>query len=65
MTPKPWENKSGCKDPTAYAVEKAICEDEQRKDELIWVIKKIIKWAGFELLNRIELRDRKSGRVFR
>jgi hypothetical protein len=65
MTPKPWENKSGCKDPTAYAVEKAICEDEQRKDELIWAIKKIIKWAGFELLNRIELRDRKSGRVFR
>ena len=65
MTQKPWENKSGCKDPTAYAVEKAISEDEQRKDELIWVIKKIIKWAGFELLNRIELRDRKSGRVFR
>lgn len=65
MTPKPWENKSGCKDPTAYAVEKAISEDEQRNDELIWVIKKIIKWAGFELLNRIELRDRKSGRVFR
>lgn len=65
MVPKPWENKSGCKDPTAYAVEKAISEDEQRKDELIWVIKKIVKWAGFELMNRIELRDRKSGRIFR
>lgn len=65
MTPKPWENKSGCKDPTAYSVEKSILEDEQRKDELIWVIKKIIRWAGFELMNRIELRDRKSGRFFR
>ena len=65
MTPKPWENKSGCKDPTAYSVEKTILEDEQRKDELIWVIKKIIRWSGFELMNRIELRDRKSGRFFR
>lgn len=65
MTPKPWENKSGCKDPTAYSVEKSILEDEQRKDELIWVIKKIIRWAGFELMNWIELRDRKSGRIFK
>ena len=65
MVPKPWENKSGCKDPTAYSVEKAIAEDEQRKDELIWVIKKIVRWAGFELMNRIELRDRKSGRIFK
>ena len=65
MTPKRWENKSGCKDPTAYSVEKTILEDEQRKDELIWVIKKIIRWAGFELMNRIELRDRKSGRIFK
>lgn len=65
MTPKPWENKSGCKDPTAYSVEQAMSEEEQRKMELVWIIKKITKWAGFEILNRIELRDRKSGRVFK
>lgn len=63
--PKPWENKSGCHDPTAYMVEKAISEDEQRVSELVYVLKKIIKWAGFELINRIELRDRKSGRTYR
>lgn len=63
--PKPWENKSGCNDPTAYKVEKSISEDEQRVSELVYVLKKIIKWAGFELINRIELRDRKSGRQYR
>lgn len=63
--PKPWENKSGCQDPTAYKVEKSISEDEQRVSELVCVLKKIIKWAGFELINRIELRDRKSGRTYR
>lgn len=62
---KPWENKSGYHDPTAYAVEKPISEEQRRVDELVWVLKKIIKWAGFELLNRIELRDRRSGRTYR
>ena len=63
--PKPWENKSGCKDPTAYAATKPITEDEQRVSELVKVLKYIIKLAGFELINRIELRDRKSGRMYR
>ena len=62
---KPWENKSGCKDPTAYAATKPITEDEQRVSELVKVLKYIIKLAGFELINRIELRDRKSGRMYR
>lgn len=65
MMPKPWENKSGCKDPTAYAVEKAMTDEEMRLAELVLVLKRIIKWSGFELMNRIELRDRKSGRVFK
>lgn len=62
---KPWENKSGYHDPTAYAVEKPISEEQHRVDELVWVLKKIIKWAGFELINRIELRERRSGRTYR
>lgn len=65
MMPKPWENKSGCKDPTAYMVEKVISEEEQRKNDLVWVIKKIAGWAGFEIINRMELRERKSGRIYR
>lgn len=65
MASKPWQNKSGCPDPTAYVVEKPISEEQKRVDELVWVLKKIIKWAGFDLLNRIELRERRSGRTYR
>lgn len=63
--PKPWENSSGCKDPTAYAASKPITEEEQRVTELVKVLKTIIRWAGFELINRIELRERRSGRTYR
>ena len=63
--PKPWENSSGCKDPTAYAAMKPISEEEQRVTELVKVLKTIIRWAGFELINRIELRERRSGRTYR
>lgn len=63
--PKPWENSSGCKDPTAYAASKPISEEEQRVTELVKVLKPIIRWAGFELINRIELRDRRSWRTYR
>lgn len=63
--PKPWENSSGCKDPTAYEATKPITEEEQRVTELVKVLKTIIRWAGFELINRIELRERRSGRNYR
>ena len=63
--PKPWENNSGCADPTAYAATKPISDDEQRVAELLKVLKYIIRAAGFELINRIEFRDRKSGRTYR
>lgn len=62
---KPWENKSGCKDPTAFQATKNISEEEQRVAELVWVIKAIARWAGFEIINRIEFRDRASGRIHR
>ena len=62
---KPWENNSGCKDPTAYAATRPISEEEQRVSELMKVLKYIIRLAGFEMNNRIELRDRRSGRTYR
>lgn len=62
---KPWENSSGCKDPTAYQEMRTMNEEAQRVDELVKVLKIIIRWAGFELINRVELRDRKSGRTYR
>lgn len=62
---KPWENNSGYTDPTAYQALKPIAEEEQRVTELVKVLRTIAKWAGFEIINRIELRDRKSGRTYR
>lgn len=67
--PKPRENAEGYNDPTVYHGTKNIIreEDEQQKrvNTLIFVLKYIIRLAGFELLNRIEIRERKSGREYR
>ena len=67
--PKPWENAEGYHDPTAYHGTKNIIrdEDEQQKrvNTLIFVLKYITRLAGFELLNRIEIKDRKTGREYK
>lgn len=69
MGTKPWQNKEGYADHTAYeGLKPVIREDEEqqkRLNNLIFVLKYIIRLAGFELLNRIELKDRKSGREYR
>ena len=62
---KPWENYSGLPDPTAYKATRPITEEEQRASELVKVLKYIIRQAGFDLINRVELRDRRSGRTYR
>lgn len=62
---KPWENNSGCADPTAFNAEKAISEEEQKVADLVQIIRKIARWAGFEIINRVEFRHRISGRNYR
>lgn len=66
---KPWQNREGYSDPTAYAGLKPIIQEEveqqKRLNTLIFVLKYIIKLAGFDLLNRIELKDHKTGREYR
>lgn len=63
------KNSSGYSDPTAYLGTKPIlrAENEQSKrvTDLIGVLKYIIDAAGFDLLARIEIRDRKTGREYR
>lgn len=63
--PKPWQNNSGLPDPTAFAATKPITDEEQRVSDLVKVLKYIIRLAGFELINRMEFRDRRSGRMYR
>lgn len=65
----PFLNSSGCPDPTAYHALKSIIREDEALDGkvnfLIKVLKFIIAESGFELLARIELRDKKTGRCFR
>lgn len=63
------KNSSGYYDPTAYLGTKAVIREEneqqRRVTDLIGVLKYIIDKAGFDLLARIEIRDRKTGREYR
>lgn len=65
----PHRNSEGYYDPTAYYGMKPIIDEEnalQREvNLLIKVLKYIIIKSGFELVNRIEIRDRKTGRIFK
>ena len=57
-------------DPTAYAALKAVEKEENAAlDNEVWSLVKVLKYiidrAGFDLMNRIELRDRKTGREYK
>ena len=61
-------NAEGYVDPTAYAALKSIVNDERAEKKaayLVSVLKYIIKESGFELVNRIELKHKRTGRIFR
>ena len=62
-------NNSGCKDMTAfYAIENVSREekaDEKRVKELLKQIFRDTEKAGFHLENRLILKDKKTGKVWR
>ena len=62
-------NCEGYSDPTAYAALAKICQEEneqrRRVAELIRVLKYVVDKSGFELVARIELREKKTGKEFR
>lgn len=58
------ENGSGCADPTAYKAIKNT-EDETRFHKLLGTIFNICELSGFHLEGRIEVRDKKTGKVWR
>lgn len=65
----PKYNSEGYPDPTAYAGTKNIIkeetETERKAAELIKVLKFIIRSSGFELIERVKIRDTKTGREFK
>lgn len=60
-------NGSGCADPTAYNAIRKVEHDQsaENANRLIKEIETLISDNGFVLLNRIELKDEKSGMVFK
>jgi len=62
--PRPWENKSGLPDPTAYEATKPT-EEEIRVGKLVKTFRTIADLWGFDIINRIEFRSKESGRRYR
>lgn len=66
---KTGKNNEGYPDPTAsVALGRACreeCEADKRAFDLVNVLKFIIRTAGFELTERIKLKDTKSGREYK
>lgn len=62
-------NAEGYNDPTAfYGTQKIVREEseiERRANELIKVLKFIIRSTSFELIERVKIRDVKTGKEFR
>lgn len=65
----PYRNPSGCVDPTAHNALSVVQGEQDQTDErvarMIKALKIMIDQSGYDLLARIELRDRKTGRIYR
>ena len=57
-------NGSGCKDMTAYKAIENI-EAEKRFKKLLYKIFRVCDSAGFHLEERIVVRDKKTGKIWR
>lgn len=61
-------NASGYYDPTAYEAIKNMQRDEateERIKKFMSTVNYIANLAGFHIENRIELKDKKTGRIWR
>lgn len=62
--PKPWQNSSGCNDPTAYAATRPTAE-EIEVSKLVKAIRAVAELFGYEIINRVEFRNRTTGKTYR
>jgi hypothetical protein len=61
---KPWQNSSGCNDPTAYAATRPT-EEEIQVGKLVKAVKAVSDLFGFEVINRVEFRSKHTGKCYR
>lgn len=58
-------NRDKYPEPTAKKVERELTAEELEVSYLVKIIRQIAAWAGYDVVNRIEFRNRKSGRCYR
>lgn len=65
----PYKNPEGYADPTAHAAMSTVQKEQDAADlrvqNFIRAVKTIIYQSGYDLLARIEIRDRATGRDYR
>lgn len=64
-----YKNSEGYVDPTAGAAMAAVKREENselndRNHKLIHAIRNVVDLAGFEIVGRVTLKHKKSGKVF-
>ncbi|MBS4931094.1 MAG: hypothetical protein KH020_07155 [Clostridiales bacterium] len=66
---KTFYNASGCKDPTAGRAIVEVVKEEKKVDrqakEAVHLCEELLDIADFELIGRIKIRDKKTGREYR
>jgi hypothetical protein len=65
----PKHNSEGYSDPTAYeALKPIIQEDDKRRrrvSDFIDLMKRFADMCGYEIMNRVVLKDKKTGKEYR
>lgn len=66
---KTFYNASGCKDPTAGKAIIEVSKEEKKVDkrarDAVHLCKDLLDIADFELIGKIQIRDKKTGREYR
>jgi hypothetical protein len=66
---KPYLNNSGCPDPTAFEAMKRVLKEQNHIDDaahkVVTTIKNILDLSGFELVERVQIRHKKSGKYYK
>ena len=69
MGKNPYLNHEGYADPTAYYGTKDLIKEEEKLyrqvHDLCHIIRDVCAFAGFELLERVQLKHKKTGKEFR
>lgn len=58
-------NPSGLPDPTRTRAEESLGRDEKRIGDLVHVLRYVAAGADFEIVGRVVLLDKRTGRVFK